>query len=76
MKGDNNIMKKSESNQTIKCEVESCKYNNEEGICDLEEIQVGCNCDNDKCECTDETICQSFKEDKKKIKEAGFEEED
>lgn len=68
-------MKKKDGNQTIKCDVESCKYNDEEGVCNLEEIQVGCNCDNDKCECTDETICQSFKEDEKKIKEAGYKEE-
>ncbi len=60
-------MKKNASNQqTIRCDVESCKYNNEEGTCGLEEIQVSCDCDNDQCFCSDETICSSFKEKKKK----------
>lgn len=55
--------------QTIKCEVESCKYNDETGACELDEIQVGCDCDNDKCSCTEETICQSFEESEKDIED-------
>lgn len=60
-------MKKNDNNQTIKCEVESCKYNDEEGTCELNEIEVGCDCDNDKCSCTGETICKSFEEDEDKL---------
>ncbi len=59
-------MKKKDNNQTIKCDVESCKYNDEEGTCELEEIQVGCDCDNDKCACSEETVCQSFEENENK----------
>lgn len=58
-------MNKKENNQTIKCEVASCKYNDEAGACELNEIKVGCDCDNDKCSCTDETVCQSFEEGQK-----------
>lgn len=55
--------KSSKCNSSIKCDVETCKYNdNEEEKCTLEEIKVSCTCDN--CDCTnkDETICKSFKE--------------
>lgn len=49
--------------QTIKCDVESCKYNNtEDRACELDEILVSCTCDYDDCQCTDETICDSFEE--------------
>lgn len=51
------------SNNSIKCSVESCKHNNcEEGTCELEEIEVGCACDNCDCSSEDETICRSFEE--------------
>ncbi len=50
--------------QTIKCDVHSCKYNNtEDNFCDLDEIKFSCTCDNDDCECTNDTICYSFEED-------------
>lgn len=49
--------------QTIKCNVESCKFNNsDDNKCELDEIQVSCTCDNDDCRCNDETICDSFEE--------------
>ncbi len=45
----------------VKCDVESCKFqNDEEGICELEEVQISCDCDNDECGCNEETICESF----------------
>lgn len=54
--------------QKIKCDVESCKYQDcGDGMCTLDSIKVGCTCNNDKCTCNDETICQSFSEDKDKI---------
>ncbi len=50
--------------QKIKCDVYSCKHNNkEDNICDLEEIKVSCTCDNDDCDCNNDTICYSFEED-------------
>ena len=50
---------------TIKCDVETCKHNDcKEGCCKLDEIKIGCTCDNDACKKTDETICQSFKHKK------------
>lgn len=53
------MSKKKKSN--IKCDVESCKHQNtEEGVCELDEIKVSCECNNDDCECNEETICESF----------------
>lgn len=49
-------------NNKIKCEVESCKYNDEK-CCELDEVKIGCNCENDACSCSDETICKSFCEE-------------
>lgn len=49
--------------QTIKCDVDSCKYNNyEDQKCELDEIKVSCVCDNDDCKFVDDTICDSFEE--------------
>ena len=46
---------------TIKCDVESCKHQNtEEGLCELDEIKVSCECSNDDCKENQETICESF----------------
>ena len=60
--------------QTIKCDVESCKYNNtDDKLCELDEIKVSCICDNDDCRSNDETICDSFEE--KDFDEEGYEEE-
>ncbi len=54
--------KKKNYNENIKCDVDSCDYNNKEnGYCELEEISVSCTCNNDECEKNDETICASFK---------------
>lgn len=50
-------------NQKIKCEVDSCKYNDSCKNCSLDEIKVSCNCGNPNCK--DETICDSFEEQKK-----------
>ena len=47
-------------NQKIKCDVESCDYQNNEGsYCTLDEIQVGSCCDTPTT--VDETACKSFK---------------
>ena len=50
-------------NQKIKCDVENCKFNNAEKCeCNLEEIEVSCECDGCDCHKTKETICSSFEE--------------
>ena len=55
------MKKNNNKNQTIKCDVESCKYNNTDNYeCELDEIKVSCNCANDDCTCSEETICNSF----------------
>ena len=62
-------MKKNEckSNDNIICDVVSCKHNNcEEGTCTLKTVTISCSCDNEKCKCTEETICQSFDRNDKK----------
>lgn len=43
----------------VNCEVESCKYNEDERCC-LEELEISCTCDNDDCEEIEETVCRSF----------------
>lgn len=46
----------------IKCDVESCKHNNpDEEVCELDSIKVTCTCNNDECECSENTVCDSFK---------------
>lgn len=53
--------KNSNSNQNIKCDVDSCKFNNcEEGCCELNSISVSCTCNNNECEKCEETVCASF----------------
>lgn len=55
------------SNQTIKCNVTNCKYNNDiDYLCKLDSIDVSCTCNQNNCNNKKETICNSFKE---KIKE-------
>ena len=51
-----------DSNKSIKCEVESCKYNNKaNSYCTLNEIKVSSTCDNCNAR-KKETICDSFEE--------------
>ena len=51
-----------DSNKSIKCEVESCKYNNKaDSYCTLNEIKVSSTCDNCNAR-KKETICDSFEE--------------
>lgn len=53
-------------NQTIKCDVSNCKYNNDvEYLCTLEKIDVSCTCNKEKCHTKTETICKSFQEKNK-----------
>lgn len=53
-------------NQTIKCNVNNCKYNNEvDYLCNLEVIDVTCSCNKNTCNSKTETICNSFEEKKK-----------
>lgn len=55
------MKKNKKGNGNISCDVETCKHNNcEDGMCELESIQVTCTCNNDECECTESTICDSF----------------
>lgn len=50
-------------NKNIKCNVESCKHNNlDEKECKLPEIKIGCDCDD--VHCKEDTICDSFEEEK------------
>lgn len=49
-------------NQTIKCEVQNCKFNNEtEYLCMLDSINISCSCNKENCKNKKETICNSFK---------------
>lgn len=51
------------SNQTIKCDVANCKYNNDtEYLCILDSIDISCTCNKNNCSNKKETICNSFKE--------------
>ena len=54
-------MKKKDQN--IKCNVDSCKYNDcSDNKCNLSEIKIGCNCGD--VQCKEDTICDSYKEKK------------
>lgn len=65
MKKNNN--ESSNCNEKIRCDVESCKYNNnEENYCELDSIQVSCTCDECECDDCNETICASFECDEEK----------
>lgn len=56
------MKKNKEDNKCIKCDVESCEYNDcDNCCCTLKEIKVSCNCE--PCDADKkETICDSFKE--------------
>lgn len=50
------------SNKNIKCDVETCKFNNcNDNYCTLKQIEVSCNASKDKINNKDETICNSYK---------------
>lgn len=54
-----------DDNKSIKCDVESCKYNDStDKYCTLNEIKISCTCNNCNA-CKKETICDSFKQRKK-----------
>jgi len=56
---------KTNSNQRIKCNVINCIHNNDiEYLCTLNEIDVSCTCNKEKCKDKLETICNSFDERK------------
>lgn len=66
--------KKMKSNSNIECDVVSCENNNcEEGTCCLEKVCISCNCANDDCHETYETVCQSFKENGSNITDNEYE---
>lgn len=53
-----------DDNKSIKCDVESCKYNDStDKYCTLNEIKISCTCNNCNA-CKKETICDSFKQRK------------
>ena len=55
-------MKKA-NNQTIKCDVTNCKYNDDEKyLCCLNEIDISCTCNKCQCKNKNETIFNSFEE--------------
>ena len=55
-------MNNNDFNQKIKCNVESCAFqNNSNSCCTLPEIQVDSTCNNNKTKNKKETICKSFK---------------
>lgn len=45
--------------QKIKCNVESCKFQDCH-CCTLDEIEVGCSCNSEKATQKKETLCKSF----------------
>ena len=48
-------------NQTIKCNVFNCKYNNNpKYLCTLNEIDISSACNENTCNNKKETICNSF----------------
>lgn len=47
------------NDQTIKCNIESCQYNDCKNNCLLNDIQVSCTCNRKDAEKI-ETICDSF----------------
>ena len=50
------------NNGKIFCDVESCQHNNQKNsTCELDSIKVSCTCNHDECDCTENTICDSFK---------------
>lgn len=51
----------SKDKNSIKCDVESCKHNDEK-CCLLNSVKISCNCGHDECNCADDTICESFEE--------------
>lgn len=60
--------------QKIKCDVDSCKHqNSDDKVCELDEIKVSCTCNNDECECNDETVCESFDSIEEDIDESDIE---
>ena len=65
---------KTNDNKKIKCDVESCKYNDGEDYCELESIEVTCTCDNCDCKDSKETVCNSFECDEEKCKSCDDEE--
>lgn len=59
-------MKKKEDNPSIKCDVKTCKYQDGKcNCCTLDSIKVTCGCGCEKALDKDNTICKSFKCDKK-----------
>lgn len=51
--------------QTIKCNVENCKFNDKDKcLCCLDEINVTCQCGQDECSCEKDTNCASYEERK------------
>lgn len=53
-------MKKKKNNSgSIKCDVNTCKHNNTaDKCCELDSIEISCTCNNDECDCQEETICR------------------
>lgn len=46
-------------NTKVKCKVESCNHNNH-NLCNLDVLDISCNCDGSTCHNKNETICHSF----------------
>ena len=48
------------NNEHIKCDVENCKYqNNDDNYCTLDEIKVTCSTNDEDCS-KDNTMCDSY----------------
>jgi len=54
---------KMNKNQKILCNVDTCKYNVDKKLCNLEKIEVKCDCKEPTC-CSD-TICASYEKNDK-----------
>lgn len=54
-------MNEKKLNQTINCDVNNCKYNNDtECLCTLKKIDISCTCNKNTCNDKLKTICNSF----------------
>ena len=61
------------SKKKINCNVVNCKFNDDkEYLCCLDDIEISCTCNNEKCKNKKETICNSFEEKDKKEEQGHY----
>ena len=65
---------KNKKKDKIKCDVDTCTHNNSnDKCCELDSIKISCTCNNDECECLEETVCQSFEKTSGNINDNEYE---